>query len=513
MSRVYSQPAVTPVPSQSYRPGFLVAGLVCLAVAITVSLAAIVQGLGSSDFYGILAGAMVLGGAWALSLLVSRANEPRMNWLNPLYGLGLWYFIHFGVMAVYNYLDTSPRFLVPVQGLLLTGVWAAVLGYLSLAAGYFLTPVRDLVPTSAAWRLEWLTVALDRTIQRRLLLTVCLGLGWLPRLYLILTGSYHFGGGFGGYVEVNNPFAATQALLEHFASLALVVAAVGAWEKGRHRGRVVFWGILLVEVGWGFMTGSKQYVFAPLVWAFGAWYGLRGWRSARRSLLYLGLVVLFILLIFPLLNRYRNIPWRVTDPVSAWKQAISQTPTSVPDLWSSGTDAVAQRLGGIVPLSLVIRYTPSSWDFQYGRTFVSALFALVPRFIFPNKPPAFNQGAFGRAYYLQAPDDFYTSNTPTVPGELYLNFGWPGIVLGMMVYGAILRVIWEWYKGTGQSAGALLILLIAWYDLLLIDGLFSDYIAGLPRQIIIVVAVFWVVVQATRPTKDAKLRPNARHQV
>jgi hypothetical protein len=30
----------------------------------------------------------------------------------------------------------------------------------------------------------------------------------------------------------------------------------------------------------------------------------------------------------------------------------------------------------------------------------------------------------------------------TIPGELYLNFGWPGVLVGCLLYGMLLGVFW-----------------------------------------------------------------------
>jgi hypothetical protein len=83
----------------------------------------------------------------------------------------------------------------------------------------------------------------------------------------------------------------------------------------------------------------------------------------------------------------------------------------------------------------------------------------------------------------------------------------------MMVYGALLRAIWEWYRGTGQSAGALIILLIAWHELLRLDSMFSDALAVLPRQVLIVLVVFWIVTRGKRSGEGARLQSGVHQTV
>jgi hypothetical protein len=275
---------------------------------------------------------------------------------------------------------------------------------------------------------------------------------------------------------------------------------VGAWKKRNYIERALLCGVVLADVGWGFLTGSKQYAFMPLIVAFGAWYGLSHVRSKARKWLYVGLLSLFVVVIFPIFNAYRTAPTRVASPLTAWEEALSKNSLLSFDMLSGGADAAAKRIGGIVPLSLIIRYTPASWDYQHGQTFYSAIFAPIPRFVWEEKPPAFDKVGFGQAYFLQGSNNVTTAQAPTVPGELYLNFGWLGIIIGMIIYGAILRFVWEWYRGTGQAAGPLLILLIIWSNLLLIDGLMSDYLPGVSRQVIIILIALWIVTRVFSPT-------------
>ena len=81
---------------------------------------------------------------------------------------------------------------------------------------------------------------------------------------------------------------------------------------------------------------------------------------------------------------------------------------------------------------------PKTHDYLYGSGYVTAFVFFIPRSIWPSKPIA--TGNFvSRLYYK-------TDNLPNTlglppPGELYVNFGLLGIVIGMFVGGKLVRIL------------------------------------------------------------------------
>lgn len=107
------------------------------------------------------------------------------------------------------------------------------------------------------------------------------------------------------------------------------------------------------------------------------------------------------------------------------------------------------------PFDAFVRITTSVPDFQpylYGATFFESLTIGIPRVLWPGKPT-------GLGSWLQA--NFYTvsANTNSVPtwtGELYLNYGIVGVVLGMLLTGAGCAVLSRSARGKGGSFGKLI---------------------------------------------------------
>ncbi len=82
--------------------------------------------------------------------------------------------------------------------------------------------------------------------------------------------------------------------------------------------------------------------------------------------------------------------------------------------------------------------------FLDGETLEYLGYALIPRFLWPGKP-AIAKGAWfalriGQARVLDG--RITNSVNMTIPGELYLNFGPLGVILGCLLFGAIMGAFW-----------------------------------------------------------------------
>jgi len=96
-----------------------------------------------------------------------------------------------------------------------------------------------------------------------------------------------------------------------------------------------------------------------------------------------------------------------------------------------------------------------------GQTLEYLGFVFVPRFLWPDKPIVQKGGWFawriGQAWIR--PDGRYSNGVNmTVPGELYLNFGWLGAVVGCIFFGALVALLWSrtgfWSKHSSAVGGA-----------------------------------------------------------
>jgi oligosaccharide repeat unit polymerase len=84
---------------------------------------------------------------------------------------------------------------------------------------------------------------------------------------------------------------------------------------------------------------------------------------------------------------------------------------------------------------------PESEPFRHGATLLVTLLGFVPRAVWPGKPVGIGKEL---TRYFVGP--FYQpteglSLAPTMLGDFYINFGWPGVILGGFLMGIVCRTI------------------------------------------------------------------------
>ena len=101
----------------------------------------------------------------------------------------------------------------------------------------------------------------------------------------------------------------------------------------------------------------------------------------------------------------------------------------------------------------VVFYTfPDKEDFLLGESWLAFLVAPVPRWLWPDKAKHF----IWRETYMMV----HLIKTPVpVPylGLLYSNFSWVGIVIGMFLWGALQRGLYEWLVAAGPDPSVALL--------------------------------------------------------
>lgn len=124
--------------------------------------------------------------------------------------------------------------------------------------------------------------------------------------------------------------------------------------------------------------------------------------------------------------------------------------------------ALLERSSNLAQLTAVCRLVVSNGGYYNGRASQPLLAAIIPRAIWPDKP-LIQLGAWfaleitGNSTVTSA-DGRVSSNSVnmSVPGELYLDFGWLGVVLGSILFGALFPILWnasDFYSSEYNLAG------------------------------------------------------------
>lgn len=161
----------------------------------------------------------------------------------------------------------------------------------------------------------------------------------------------------------------------------------------------------------------------------------------RRLLIPVYLVIALFAVNFATLGRIRAKAGAGQSRVAAFRAAST---TNASDSTDDGA-ALVVRLSTLNQLSQ-IGLLVDQGGFLRGSTLAYLGFAFVPRFLWPAKPKIAKGAWFayeiGEA--ILRPDGTYgNSINMTVPGELYLNFGWSGVAVGSYLFGALLALFWS----------------------------------------------------------------------
>jgi hypothetical protein len=92
-----------------------------------------------------------------------------------------------------------------------------------------------------------------------------------------------------------------------------------------------------------------------------------------------------------------------------------------------------------ITLQRAIDLTPHSVKFLNGGSYESIIYKLIPRFIYKNKPYEVWGNIFGKLYMILSPEDFLTSWNFPILSEFYSNFGFKGIIFGMLILGLLTK--------------------------------------------------------------------------
>lgn len=106
--------------------------------------------------------------------------------------------------------------------------------------------------------------------------------------------------------------------------------------------------------------------------------------------------------------------------------------------FAEGLGSSAARFDSLGASSVIVRDTPSVAPFLHGETLVLYFYAFVPRLIWPSKP-AITTGRYVTDVYGSGPQ-INSSTAPTQIGDYFMNFGYPGVVGGLFLFGLLLRV-------------------------------------------------------------------------
>jgi hypothetical protein len=244
--------------------------------------------------------------------------------------------------------------------------------------------------------------------------------------------------------------ASMGPVLTFFVLLGNLLAPLGMLilTYGYARFRTSVWfaviiGLVVAQLGIGFVTDIRGQALLLPVLVVVALTLID--NKAPKAWLLGGLVGLVVL--FPILSAYRAA---VSGERGLSKEEALQNLSKVVDIVlayrdtaggqdaHSGKSAFFERMSIKENVERVFTSTGVDVPFQNGATLTAIPLAFIPRLILPERSDVLTGLLFNKTFYK---GDINTNISPSGLGELYWNFGWPGLVVGSLILGALLGLV------------------------------------------------------------------------
>jgi hypothetical protein len=162
--------------------------------------------------------------------------------------------------------------------------------------------------------------------------------------------------------------------------------------------------------------------------------------DGRVPKIWLAAFVLFAIFLFPFFQAYRGVIHgnvARTAVVENFGKALEKTIAAKEKVNSGRNRAQTFLERGSVKGSteVIVEKTGNGVDFQRGYTLSPILATFVPKIFWSDKHTVLTGQLFNKKFNITDNDDVFIS--PSHLGELYWNFGWSGVVLGMALIGLI----------------------------------------------------------------------------
>ncbi len=444
--------------------------LLCLASAVLLPAIALLR------HPLVVAGCLVMVLTF-LAHVTSRKLQGRLDYFEVILPFTVLQLLSYGVGTYFllenpKYLQYQSHYayLIPAMGV-------AVAGYVSLAIGYSVAFPRLRPSPLVDLRLVGL---------RPVFFLAAVGLAGQTASILLARS-------FTTRAQISGIISALQQLAPVFLA-AWFLAWHTAWASSLPwRRRFLAPALLVPQIVYAIYGtfGGKSFTITLFAMpAVAYWYARR--RLPVRSLAVVTLVGIFV--VFPLYNTFRAQDRHLTS-----ERRLEQTWKQVQD-WDSGEylehslEQFFARMAVVTSPAAVMRAVPRWVDYQYGQTLSSAFLSFVPRILWPGKPMLNTAREFGHTFGLVNMIDTETYIACTMSGEMYWNFGLPGVVVWAFLLGCLFRWIYRRYGEGGEDDGIRKSLYIALLiQMMAGDGQQALLVAGLVKTIVLYYGTIWVL--------------------
>jgi len=187
----------------------------------------------------------------------------------------------------------------------------------------------------------------------------------------------------------------------------------------------------------------------------------------------------------------------LADTAGAMGTAVVDTwgNNSVADtLSSTGQQAKLRQADVLQEIGLIVRYTPQPFPYRMGTAYLQLpATILIPRIVWPDKPVDDLGYIMTRDYVgLNAYAAHFSSSAPTIFGDLYMNFGMAGVVVGMALLGFLAGLLFSAISPS-LSTGRLLYYFVVFLILTNLEGDLNGTIQTIGEGLFVIWILNWLM--------------------
>ncbi len=330
--------------------------------------------------------------------------------------------------------------------------------------------------------------------------SILLGLliGLLAKYGLLVSGQY--GSSLGSYSSAFLPQTSVLIPLAnmYIFSLFLLIFRGPAWGKSFWWKLAIFLQAILVMV-LTVLSGGRAVLYSYALVAIGAYYYSRIYRKRKlpvfRIAAFTVLAIVLGVLIGSTFREYRSI-YRGEQISEAATVGVALSTIDalgqigIYEQSATVVERISERLTAMDNFSVTLMMAQELQDEERvvgmnNNILKEGLYSLIPRPVWPGKPTVSDIGLSFTRVYLRSPARSWAG--PSLFGDLYRNFGYVGIGLGMFLLGvylgAIYRVLIKNNHTNALACGIYFMLLVTvgyegWYTAFITSGMRVMFMVG-----------------------------------
>lgn len=363
---------------------------------------------------------------WACASLVAVLIRTRNPKHLPIAIVTTLTWIYFLLPFLYKeYPQWDPRRIVPVEHLSKMVAFSAM-AMIAMIAGYYIVPLKVKPIFRRGKRL-------NTSVLNSYSIVLCLAGAFYFSLSVVFSDAIAvFGRVFG--------------IFENLVIFGVILALISLLRRGLSFTA----GMVAVAA----LTGQLAVIVARTLFAkIAYWFAtltLTYFNERRRIPLGLGIVLLVISLpIFANRKEHRfsersEFSGASRTLVEKFQDGIEIAIKDYSDWqWDETGDVLAltfsERLENVSFLGHCVALHESGKEFKYGESMVGVFFVFIPRFLYPDKPKQDQGTVMSAEYGFKDYSDTASINFPWL-ADLYINFGYWGMLFGSLFMGAFVRV-------------------------------------------------------------------------